>query len=375
MSRWLRHAREAHQILGAPVVPPPALTRALVRARTGLASLSRRSAPPPVQVLEALFGLFDNRVLGVLVALDIPEQLDRRRTLADLAEATGAAPDRLERLLRYAAAKGFVAMDRQGRYRATSTTVVLRRDHPSSWRPWVEFATSDWFWDAWRHADRSVLGASAMEAATGHPFFTFVNEVRPDAGVTFNEAMAAGSAAQALALDGALGWSNIRTVCDVGGGTGTVLARLLDRHAHLEATLVDLPEVVAAAVPALAGPLAGRVRLHGGSFFDPLPAGCDRYLLLAIVHDWDDADAARILRRVADALGPTGRAVVVEGVLPAAPRDEFVVASDLLMMVLASGRERTMPQFAALFARSGLAIDRLVPLATGFTAFELCRSS
>ena len=83
-----------------------------------------------------------------------------------------------------------------------------------------------------------------------------------------------------------------------------------------------------------------------------VPTGSDRYLLLAIVHDWEDADAIRILRRVREALPAHGAAIVVENVLPDRPRDEFVVASDLLMLVLGPGRERTREQFGALFAES-----------------------
>src|SRR5207245_2618885 len=159
-------------------------------------------------------------------------------------------------------------------------------------------------------------GPSGFEAALGHPFFEYVNHVRPEAGRVFNAAMQAGSTGQALALAHALDWSRTRTVCDVGGGTGAAIEALLGFAPELAATLYDLPEVVADARPALrSGPLAGRCTIVGGDFFESVPAGCDRYLLLAIVHDWDDDHATRILRNVRDALGPEGRAVVVDSVL------------------------------------------------------------
>ena len=89
----------------------------------------------------------------------------------------GADADGLERLLRYASARGFVGMDRRGRFFATPVTEVLRRTHRNSWRGWVEFAGSDWFWAALRHLDARLLeGRSGMEAAHGADFFTFVNE-------------------------------------------------------------------------------------------------------------------------------------------------------------------------------------------------------
>ncbi len=366
-------AAELTELMGVPVLPPPGLTRLVNRARTTIGRAHRSAVPPPVRILEALFGLFDNRVLGLLVELGLPERLERPCGVDELAAATGSDPHALDRVLRYAAGRGFLRQDRRGRYSANGVTQALRADGRNSWRGWVEFAGSDWFWDAWRHLDAPVRGGrSGLEAATGHPFFEFVHRVRPEAGRVFDEAMRAGATLQAVALDHALDWSGVSRVCDVGGGTGAVLEYLLDRNPTLEGVLVDLPEVVAAARPRLSsGDLAARCRLHPGSFFDEVPGGCDRYLLLAIVHDWDDEEAVTLLRRVAAGLGPDGRALVVENVLSETPRDEFVAASDLLMLVLASGRERTEAQFAALFERSGLRLERRIGLASGFCAFSL----
>jgi O-methyltransferase len=365
----------ARQILGVPFLPPARLTRALVSLRDALWRTHRRTAPPSVRVMEALFGLFDNRVLGLIVELGLPELLDRPRTTAELAEATGTDPERLERFLRYAAGRGFVASLGPGRFGPGEVTRILRLDHPNSWRGWVEMASSDWFWDSWRHLDAAVRSRrSAIEAATGHDFFEYANKIRPEAGDAFNRAMAAGATVQAVALDHALDWSGVSTVCDVGGGTGAVLEYLLGAHSHLQGVLFDIPEVLATARSSLtSGDLAGRCRLAPGSFFDEVPAGADRYLLLAIVHDWDDDECTRLLGRVGEALGRDGKAVVVEGVLPERPGPGFVQASDLLMQVFATGRERTAVQFDALFARAGLTLTRRLDLLTGYTAFELAR--
>ncbi|MGH9027787.1 MAG: hypothetical protein ACRDWD_16985, partial [Acidimicrobiia bacterium] len=64
---------------------------------------------------------------------------------------------------------------------------------------------------------------------------------------------------------------------------------------------------------------------------------------------------------------------VIESELSGAPRVEFVQASDLLMLVLGPGRERTAAEFDALYSASGLTLVRRHVLATGFTAFELAR--
>ena len=361
-------------IVGLPIVPPPQLTTAVLAVRRWLGRAHRRMAPGQVRILEGLFGLFDNRVLGLLVELGIADLLDTPRPLDELAARGQVDRDALERVLRYAAGRGFVAVDRRGRYGANDVTRLLRRDHPNPWRGWVEFLGSDWHWDAWRHADDSLRrGTSGMEAATGVDFFEYVNRSEPAAGAAFNAAMAAGATMQALALSRALDWSDVTRVCDVGGGTGAALELLLGVHPQLEGVLFDLPEVVAQARPRLRdGDLAGRCQMVGGSFFDDVPAGCDRYLLLAVVHDWDDAAVVRLLGRVREASHTRSRVVVVENVLPARPDGDLADATHLLMRVLVSGRERTRVEYASLFARAGLVVDDERRLASGFTAFVLC---
>jgi len=372
-----RHSarQELASLLGVPVTPPGRATKALTAARRGMTRLHRSSGPPPVQVLEALFGLFDNRVLGLMVELDIPDRLDQPRSVIELA-GERASPTQLDRVLRYAVGRGFLSMDKAGTYRANGVTEVLRSDHPNSWRGWVEFASSDWFWDACRRVDSAVSdeGISGIAAATGHDFFEFIGSVRPDAGAAFHAAMRSGATVQALGLAGTLQWDDIHTVCDVGGGTGAAVAALLEHHGHLTAAVFDLPDVVAHLEQAAAdGRVAARVEAIGGDFFAEIPAGFDRYLLLAVIHDWDDDQDARILSNLADAMSPYSDAVVVETPLTERPRDSFEAASDMLMLALAAGRERTDHEYCDLFTGAGLDVADKVALPTGATAFRLVR--
>jgi len=129
--------------------------------------------------------------------------------------------------------------------------------------------------------------------------------------------------------------------------------------------LFDLPPVVAKAKPVLdrAG-VSDRVEVVGGSFFDAVPEGCDRYLLQAIVHDWDDDSCARFLTRCREALASGGRVLVLEQTMPEHDGDHMVKTLDLEMLVdTGKGRERTRAQFDALFARAGLRVKRVIPIA------------
>jgi hypothetical protein len=152
-----------------------------------------------------------------------------------------------------------------------------------------------------------------------------------------------------------------------------MLCRLLHDVPALGGILFDLPAVVARAGPLIAEEgLDDRIEMVGGDMFDSVPPGADRYLLSAVVHDWPDDQASRILANVRDAMSHADAcAIVVELELPEHDGAALERAYDLLILVLGGGRERTPPQFLALFATAGLRLvdDRI--LGNGWHAYHL----
>ncbi len=148
------------------------------------------------------------------------------------------------------------------------------------------------------------------------------------------------------------GWEPIRTVVDVGGGTGAMLASLLARHPQLTGILVDLPGTVARAAEIIDQTgVASRVTIHGQSFFDPLPAGADLYVLKKVLNDWPDEPTVAILRRCAEAASPDGRIVVLGGVSP-----DDTPRSLGIDMLVAGGKTSGLTQFTELARHAGLEI-------------------
>ncbi len=120
--------------------------------------------------------------------------------------------------------------------------------------------------------------------------------------------------------------------------------------------------------------MLARTELVGGDFRAAVAPGADCYLLKWILHDWDDDVCTTILRRCREALACTGDAtlVVIERVLPerVGPEHLDLVLSDLNMMALTCGRERTEVEFAELFAGAGFHLDRVVPTGTNVSVVE-----
>jgi SAM-dependent methyltransferase len=196
-------------------------------------------------------------------------------------------------------------------------------------------------------------GQSAYAELFGRPFWQDL-DAHPDLAASFDALIGPtghGMPDPDLQITG--GWAAVRTVVDVGGGTGAMLAELLRTHPHLHGTLVDLPRSVARAADLFAkAGVADRATTVGQSFFDPLPAGADVYLLRHVLNDWPDRETVAILRRCAEAARPDGRVLVLGGVTPDDQTRTLVIE-----MVLVGGRSSPLGEFRMLADAAGLEVS------------------
>lgn len=356
----------AKSTLGVPFLPPAALSAGSGRIRNRLARLQRSMAPPPVQILESALSLLEHRVLVALCQAGVPEALDKSTTTAELAKRVTVDPARLERLVRYGASRGWMRIDRRGNVAPNKVTAFLRNDHPSGWRAWVDFLAIADVVEAIAAMDLREDNAP-FERRAGQPFFDWMAD-HPDEWETFDKAMAAGGRMHALTLDSAVNWKGTSNVCDVGGGTGALMATLLDLHPGWRGAVFDLPGVVERAVT------HDRMQHVRGDVFASVPTGFDTYLLVNVLHDWNDDDSIRILRNLAEVVSGTGRLLVVDSQRHAVPRGEIFDSTDVLMASLTNGgQERTTHEFKSLGASVGLRLIRSYALASADVAHEFRR--
>jgi 2,7-dihydroxy-5-methyl-1-naphthoate 7-O-methyltransferase len=266
-----------------------------------------------------------------------------------LATAAGADRESLQRVLRHLVEKGVFEEPEPGRFAVNDAARGLIQAHlgfdlegfggrmAQAWGTLLSAVRTG------KPAYHEIFGRSFWEDLDTHPKIAADFDAlmgpqghgRPDPDVLLNTA----------------DWKHIRSVVDVGGGTGSLLAEVLRARPALRGTLVDLPRTVALAAPTFDG-MTDRITFSGQSFFDPLPVGADLYLLKSVLSDWPDADAAAILRRCAEAARPSGRIVLLNGITP----DEKP-SQALLMMVLVGGKDRTLTEFSSIAREAGLTVS------------------
>lgn len=193
-------------------------------------------------------------------------------------------------------------------------------------------------------------GKPAYHEHFGLPFWEDL-DAHPDVAASFDALIgSAGHGTPNPEFQVTGGWESVRTVVDVGGGTGGMLAEILRTRPAIHGTLVDLPRTVARSAETFqAAGVAGRVTTVGQSFFDPLPAGRDIYLLRGILNDWPDREATAILRLCAEAARPRGSVVVLKSVGPDDAPKKLRIET-----VLLGGKHRTVAEFRELARQAGL---------------------
>jgi SAM-dependent methyltransferase len=314
------------------------------------------------------------QAIYVAAELGIADLLrDGPRTADELATLTRAHGDSLYRVLRALATVGVFREDAQGRFSLTPLAECLRSDRLDSLRSFAIMAGAE-FYQSWGELLHSAqTGAPGFQKRFGAPFFQYMTE-HPERHAIYDAAMMVHGIAETEPMLDAYDFSAFRTVVDVGGGNGRMLAALLQRHPAVHGILFDLPAVAQRAEPGLTElGLSDRCQAVGGDFLVSVPAA-DAYVLRHVVHDWNDDNAATILRNCRKAMNPGGRVLVVETVIPPLNEPCFGKWLDLMMLIV-DGRERTREQYEQLFARAGLKLNRIIPTAHEVSIIEGVRET
>jgi len=286
-------------------------------------------------------------------------------TAADLSARAGLKADKVFRVLRFLAAQQVIDCDAQGRFAHTPRSRLLQ-----SYQSGLRFMRES-LGAASGLAQCLQTGRPAFDCSFGMPVFEYLSG-HPDTVRYFADLMG-----RTTAIAEAFVFANHRFLpfglaVDVGGSHGRLMMNLLGHYPEARGIVFDRPETALQAAAILsASPVANRVEARGGDFFAAVPPGGDLYLLKQILHDWDDDECVRILRSIRAAISDRGRLAVIEYLLPEACVPHSGFAMDVHMMVLSSGRERTLSEYTRLFEAAGFTLDRVTENPRGQSIVEV----
>ena len=304
---------------------------------------------PEALLWDFLRGAMMTQALAVVCELGIPRALaGGPRPVADLAREGDVDEDALHRVLRALASDGVFA-EQEGRVFANTAASEV-----AGAEAWTSFAHlfGGVFYGAVDDLAEAVRnGDATFEERFGAEFWPWLAS-HPKERDEFDRAMGGGNDRGAEQLAG-LEWRDGEVIVDVGGGNGSLLLGLLRRKPSLRGIVFDLPETNRDE-----SSFPERLEFVEGDFFERAPRG-DAYLLSGILHDWDDERAAVICRTIRAAASPGARLLIRDSVIPPGNEPEGGKWLDLLMLVLAGGRERTEAEWRRLLGSTGFDVEQI----------------
>jgi hypothetical protein len=319
--------------------------------------------PPHAKLIQMGAASWVSAVVYAAAKLGIADHLAAGpRSAVELAGTTRTHAPSLHRLMRTLAGLGILTERDAQRFALTPLGEALKTGAPGSARATLIAFCGPAFWHSWEEILYSLeTGKTGFEKAFGMPVFEYLAQ-HPEEASFFSEAMVGFHGAEPPAVATAYDFSGVKTVVDVGGATGNMLAAILSRHAALRGVLFDRPHVVRDA-PALlkARGVEERVTIEPGDFFQTVPAGGDAYLLSHIIHDWNEDQCLTILGHCRNVIKQDGRLLLVETVLPTGDTPHQGKLQDMVMLVVPGGQERTEAEYASLLGKAGFRLSRVVP--------------
>jgi hypothetical protein len=320
-----------------------------------------KAVPPHVKLIEMASAVWVSKIVCAAAKLGVADHLAAApKSAAELAGPLHVHAPSLYRFMRTLASLGLLTEQRERRFALTALGEAMKTDAPGTARSTLLTFGSAWFERACENILHSVqTGQTGMEKAHGMGLFDYLAR-HPEDATLFSETMVGLHGNEPPAVAAAYDFSSFKTIVDVGGATGNMLVAILTRYAGPRGILFDRAHVVRDAFLGSGG-IRDRVTIEAGDFFESVPSGGDAYVLSHIIHDWSEHQCLTILGNCRKAMKPDGRLLIVETVLAAGDAPHFGKISDIVMLVIPGGQERTEAEYRTLLSKAGLRLDRVVP--------------
>jgi urease gamma subunit len=320
--------------------------------------------PSEAALFYLVWGMQATRITGALTSSGLADALgEGAHAPTDLANRLGLDADATARIIDAAVALRLMRLDESGRASLTNLGAPLRSDHPNSIASWVSFFSDPDTAAAYGHLDaqlREGAQPSGFQREFGQSMWEYFAE-RPAAGARFADSMRQLTAIDLKAIVRAYPWPKRGVICDIAGGTGLLLAAILERRRKARGILLEAPEVIKEADAYLrTRGLAERIECREGDLFGALEARADVYTMKWILHDWSDDACVDLLSRVRSTMPAGSRLVTIDLHHERGRPNSHTPMGDVMMMVICEGgRERSPEEVHELMRKAGLRPGRV----------------
>lgn len=332
---------------------------------TTSAQFEMPALPPELALARMISGYAVSQLIYVAAKLNLADLLQHGpQSVNELASHTKTDPHSLHRIMRSLVTLGLFRENESGEFESAPIGRLMQTDAPGSLSKMA--LCSDESYVAWGHLLHSVKsGEPAFNHVYGMSRYQYLEE-HPEAARSFNLAMSGLAKQVAAAVVAAYDLSQTEIVVDIGGGGGALLQALLRANPTMRGVLFDTSSVLEGVGKQLAeAGLGGRCDVVAGDFFKSVPTGGDLYLLSHVIHNWDDDHCTQILKNCRTTMGPGAKLLMIEMVMPTHFSPSFsaypLAMTDLQMLVMTGGRERTESEFRTVLASAGFDLKRIVP--------------
>jgi len=334
--------------------------------RSAAGSAPPQVVPPRFRLSRMISSIWIPQAIHAAAELGIADALAKgAHTAEEVAREVGSHPQATFRLMRALVVLEILEQTEAGGFTLTELGRCLTTDAPDSVVSWALLWGGPMMWEPWgKLADCVKTGVMAPKLLHGFDDPFQLMEDHPEDEARFNRSMLELTRGVAAALPHAYDAAGVKRVVDVGGGYGALLPPLLQAHPEMRGTIYDLPRCQEGSRAFMKEEgLAERCDFVAGDFFESVPSGADLYLLKSIIHDWSDEKSRQILTRCRAAMGPDSKLLLLEWIVPehVTPENGGIVGTDLNMLVMVGGRERTEREYRELLQSAGLRVTRILP--------------
>lgn len=353
-------------------LPPLFVIKATIGLRNFLLKTAEKMLPASYVMLEEASKIWKVKAIEIAANLNIAEHLkDGPQKIEKLAALTDSDASALYRVLRALAGEG-IFKELPGRVFKNTRLSKAISGQKESIKYFAMHHIGETNWQLTGDMHYCVrTGKNAFDHKFSTSPFEYL-EKHPEENTIFNKAMTETAELSGSIMVDSYPFGQYKTIVDIGGGQGLLLAQILIENPDSVGVLVDQPHVVNTAMVNLKrNKIEDRCTIVPGSFFEKIPGNGDLYIMKNILHDWDDEVSVRILKNICNYMPEHSRLLIIETIIKADNKPSFGKFIDLQMLIgTQGGKERTREEFGVLLNDSGFRLNRIKENATPFSFIE-----